>query len=43
MAVYLNKLEDEGDDYIDKINNYHESEINKKVEDIRSKYNVSIS
>ena len=43
MAVYLNKLEDEGDDYIDKINNYHEIEINKKVEDIRSKYNVSIS
>ena len=31
------------DDYIDKINNYHESEINRKVEDIRSKYNVSIS
>ena len=31
------------DQYIDKINNYRESEINKKVEDIRSKYNVSIS
>ena len=43
MAVYLNKLEDEGDNYIDKINNYHESEINGKIEEIRSKYNVSIS
>jgi len=40
MSIYLNKIEDEGDDYINLINNYHENEVNKKIEDIRSKYNA---
>ena len=40
MCTYLNKIEDEGDDYINLINNYHENEVNKKIEEIRNKYNA---
>ena len=40
MSTYLNKIEDEGDDYINLINNYHENEVNKKIEEIRNKYNA---
>ncbi len=43
MTIYLNKIQDEGDEFIDKLNNYHENDINKKIEDIRSKYNVKFS
>ena len=38
--LHLNKIEDEGDDYINLINDYHENEVNKKIEDIRHKYNA---
>ena len=38
MSTYLDKIEDEGDSYIELINNYHQNEINKKIEDIRNKY-----
>ena len=40
MSAYLNKIQDEGDDYINLINNYHENEVNIKIEDIRNKYNA---
>ena len=40
MSTYLNKIEDEGDDYINLINNYHENEVKKKIEEIRNKYNA---
>ena len=40
MSTYLNKIEDEGDAYINLINSYHENEVNKKIEDIRNKYNA---
>ena len=40
MSTYLNKIEDEGDDYINLINNYHENEVNKKIEEIRNRYNA---
>ena len=43
MATYLNKIQNESNDHINKLNEYHEKEINKKIEDIRNKYNVSIS
>ena len=43
MATYLNKLENEADEYIKDINKYHEEEVNKQVEQIRSKYSVSLS
>ena len=43
MAAYLNKIQSEGNEYINKLNDYHEKEINKKIEDIRNKYYVSIS
>ena len=39
----LNKIQNESNDHINKLNEYHEKEINKKIEDIRNKYNVSIS
>ena len=38
MSIYLDKIEDEGDNYIELINTYHENEINKKIEDIRNNY-----
>ncbi len=40
MSVYLNKIQDEGDEYINQVNEYHENEVNKKIEEIRSKYNA---
>jgi len=43
MANYLNKLENEADEYIKEINIYHEQEVNKQVEIIRNKYNVALS
>ena len=43
MATYLNKLENEADEYIKEINKYHEQEVNKQIEAIRSKYNVALS
>ena len=43
MAAYLNKIQSEGNEHINKLNDYHEKEINKKIEDIRNKYYVSIS
>ena len=38
MSIYLDKIEDEGDNYIELINTYHENEINKKIEDVRNNY-----
>ena len=38
MSTYLDKIEDEGDNYIELINTYHENEINKKIEDIRTNF-----
>ena len=43
MANYLNKLENEADEYIKEINTYHEQEVNKQIEMIRNKYNVALS
>ena len=43
MATYLNKLENEADEYIKEINTYHEQEVNKQIEEIRNKYNVTLS
>ena len=43
MATYLNKLENEADEYIKEINTYHEREVNKQIEEIRNKYNVTLS
>ncbi len=43
MATYLNKLENEYDEYIKEINTYHEHEVNKQIEQIRNKYNVTLS
>ena len=43
MATYLNKLENESDEYIKEINTYHEHEVNKQIEQIRNKYNVTLS
>ena len=33
MATYLNKLENEADEYIKEINTYHEQEVNKQIEE----------
>ena len=38
MSIYLDKIEDEGDNYIELINTYHENEINKKIEGVRNNY-----
>ena len=43
MANYLNKIENEADEYIKEINTYHEQEVNKQIEMIRNKYNVALS
>ena len=43
MAAYLNKIQSEGNEHINKLNDYHEKEINKKIEDIRNKYYVGVS
>ena len=43
MANYLNKLEEESDEYIKEINKYHEDEVNKKIEEIRNRYYVTLS
>ena len=40
IEAYQNKIQDEANDFINKINIYNE-EINKKILDIREKYNVS--
>ncbi len=40
MSNYVNKIQDEGDEYIKEINTYHENEVNKKIEEIRHKYNA---
>ena len=40
MSAYLNKIQDEGDEYINEVNTYHENEVNKKIEEIRHKYNA---
>ena len=43
MATYLNKIQNEANDYIAALNEYHEKEINKKIENIRSQYYVIVS
>ena len=37
---YQNKIQDESNDYINKLNSYNE-EVNKKIEDMRSRYDIS--
>ena len=37
---YQNKVQDESNDFINKLNSYNE-EINKKIEDMRSRYDIS--
>ncbi|MBT4678854.1 MAG: hypothetical protein HOB69_03230, partial [Flavobacterium sp.] len=37
---YQNKIQDESNDFINKLNSYNE-EINKKIEDMRSRYDIS--
>ena len=40
IETYQNKIQDEANEFINKLNVYHE-EVNKKILDIRDKYNVS--
>ena len=43
MATYLNKVQNEANEYINILNEYHEKEVNKRIEEIRKKYYVSTS
>ena len=43
MATYLNKIQNEANEYINTLNEYHEKEVNKRIEEIRKKYYVSVS
>ena len=43
MATYLNKVQNEANEYINTLNEYHEKEVNKRIEEIRKKYYVSVS